>query len=186
MTNNMNPEALLVLFIGLIALGLFGFSLIFTFFRLVEVFLPLFFHGGLYVPSKNRSVKKMIALLEIKEGEKAVDLGSGDGRIVIALAQAGAQAYGYEINPFLVMKSRKKIKELGLEKSAFIFQKNFWKEDLSEFDAVTVYGLPNMMKGLENKLSKELRPNTKVALSAFGFPSWKCAKKEEEVSLYLK
>ena len=155
----MNPKVLLVAFLSLAAFGLFLFSAIYTFFRFIEVFLPLFFRGGMYVPSKDGRVKKMIDLLEIKRGEKVIDLGSGDGRVVIALAQAGAQAYGYEINPFLVSRARKKIKKLGLDKKAFIFQKNFWKEDLSEFDAVAVYGLPNMMKGLENKLSKELKPN---------------------------
>lgn len=177
---------MLVLFLGLIAIGLFCFSLIFTFFRFVEVFLPLFFRGGMYVPSKNERVKKMIDFLEIKEGEKAVDLGSGDGRVVIALAKAGALAYGYEINPFLAVRSRKMIKKLGLEKRAFIFQKNFWHEDLSQFDAVAVYGTHHIMKKLEVKLKKELKQNARVALSAFSFPSWECVKKEDGVSLYSK
>lgn len=175
---------MIILFAGLIAFGLFVFSIIYTFFRAVEVFLPLFFRGVMYVPSTDEKVKKMVDILKAKNGEKAVDLGSGDGRLVIALAKAGAMAYGYEINPFLVAKSRKKIKESGLEKGALILQNNFWNEDLSQFDIVTVYGIHHIMKGLEVKLSKELKWGARVVSNAFSFPSWKCAAKEDGVYLY--
>lgn len=176
---------MLVLYISLIALGLFCFSLIFTFFRLLEVLLPIIFRGAIYVPTKEKRIQKMIDFLEIRPGEKAVDLGAGDGRLVVALAKAGAEAYGYEINPFLVSRARKNIRKAGLEGRAFIHQKNFWKEDLSQFDVVTLYGITHIMKKLEDKLRKELKPNARVASNAFNFPTWEYSKKEGAVYLYL-
>lgn len=160
--------------------------LILIFLKFFEFLLPLIFRGGIYVPTKIEKIKKMVDFLEIKTGEKAVDLGSGDGRMVIALAKAGAESYGYEINPFLVALARKNIKKAGLEEKAFVFQKNFWKEDLSRFDIIAVYGILHIMKRLEVKLKKELKENARVASNAFPFPTWKHAKEREGIYLYMK
>ena len=73
--------------------------------------------------------------------QKTVDLGSGDGRLVIALAKAGAKAYGFEVNPFLMKRANKKIKQEGLDSNAFVYLKNLWKQDLSDFDIVTIYAM---------------------------------------------
>ena len=67
-------------------------------------------NGAIYYPSEKKNVEVIVKFLNIKPGEKIADLGSGDGRIIIALARAGAEAHGYEVNPFLVRQSRKKIK----------------------------------------------------------------------------
>ena len=89
--------------------------------------------GGPYVPSNREIVERMIGMAGVRPGEKAVDLGSGDGRVVIALARAGAEAYGFEINPFLVSWSRRNIKKAGLEGKAFIIKRSFWKENYSKY-----------------------------------------------------
>src|SRR4030043_1077634 len=86
--------------------------------------------GGPYVPSDQKTIKKILDFLQIKKGEKIADIGSGDGRIVIALAKKGALAYGYEINPLLVIWSKIKISRGGLKGKAFVYWKNFWKVDL--------------------------------------------------------
>lgn len=57
-------------------------------------------HGAIYYPSSNKQIATIIKFANIQKGEKAVDIGSGDGRVVFALAQASAEAHGYEINPF--------------------------------------------------------------------------------------
>lgn len=126
----------------------------------------------------------MISLSDIKSGEKAIDLGSGDGRLVIALAKKGIEAHGYEINPFLVWLSRNNIKRVGLEGEAFIHFKNFWYVDFSEFNVVTVYGISYMMKRLEAKLRKELKPGSRIVSNCFAFPNWPYFKKEDKVYLY--
>lgn len=149
----------------------------------------LFFYimtGPPYLPSKQKKVEKMAHLLEIQPGQKAIDIGSGDGRIVIALAKAGAEAHGVEINPALVWLSRRNIKKAGLQENAFIHSKSFWRQNFSDFDIVTLYGMPHTMRRLEGKLMRELKPGAKVACNTFKLPTWRCEKEEDGVYLYVK
>ena len=163
-----------------VVFGYVFFSFIF------KMLLPLAVKGALYVPSKDNEIRAMVALAGVKAGEKAVDLGAGNGRIVMALARQGAEAHGYEINPFLVRSSKKNIKDAGLEGKAFIHLGNFWSVNFSEFDVVTVFGISHMMKRLEAKLKKELKPGARVVSNHFVFPNWPHAKKENGVRLYIK
>lgn len=140
--------------------------------------------GAIYIPSKTEKVKKMIKLAKIKKGEKAVDIGSGDGRIVIALAEAGAQAHGYEINPILVWKSHQNIRRAGLRGKAFIHWASFWNVNFAPYDVVTLFGISYIMKDLEKKLGAELRPGARVVCNAFNFPTWKVQTKDDEVYVY--
>lgn len=148
--------------------------------------------GAFYAKSRPEIMEKMLALLDIKKGDKAVDLGSGDGRLVIALALAGAEAHGYEINPFLVWLSRRNIKNAGLNGKAFVHHKNFWNEDFSKFNLVTIYGVTYIMENLELKLKKELKKKSKVISNYFEFPNWPYAKMEiiqppkQNVYLYIQ
>jgi len=149
-------------------------------------FLFLIFNGAPFVPSNSKTVKKMVNLASIKPGDKAADLGSGSGKIVIALARAGAEAHGYEINPILIWWARKNIRQAGLEGKAFIHTKNFWNEDFSSFKVITLYGVSHIMKKLETKLVKELPIGARVVSNSFQFPNWRYSTKDLNVFLYLK
>ncbi len=140
--------------------------------------------GAPYAPLGYEKINNMLDLLDVKTGEKAADLGSGDGRIVIELARTGAKAYGYEINPFLVLITKYKIKKFGLEKNAFILMKNYWMENLSEYKIITVFGAPHIMKSLGEKLKKELKPGTRIASNYFKFPDWKHIKEKNKIYIY--
>jgi len=142
--------------------------------------------GAPFVPTKRSRVSTMIALAKIRAGERACDLGSGDGRIVIALAQAGAEAHGYEINPMLVLHSRLLIRRHGLSGRAHIHWKSFLKLDCSGFDVVTIYGLPGIMKRLEEKLRRELPEGGRVISHAFRFPNWPAEEQEDKVYVYRR
>lgn len=142
--------------------------------------------GGPYAPIGEQKTEDMMSLLKVKPGEKAVDIGSGDGRIVIALAKKGADAHGFEINPLLAKIAKDKIKKAGLEKKAKIHTKDFWQENLSNYDIVTVYLSGHIMKLVERKLRKELKPGARVAVNYFGFSNWKPEKKKGTIYLYRK
>lgn len=144
----------------------------------------LMFWGAPYVPSRNASVENMMKLGGIGPGQKVADLGSGDGRIIIAMARRGAQAHGYDNDPLLVLLARRNIRRAGLTGKAFVHWKNLWKTDLSGFDAITVYGIPYMMKPLKDKLQKEMKSGSKVISNAFPFPNWHPDAKHEGVYLY--
>ncbi len=174
----------MVFIINIAILLVFGIIMACATIFLFISFLITVFRGAPFVPSRKRTVKDMISLAKIQPGQKAADLGSGDGRIVIALAKAGAEAHGYELNPFLVLWSRWRIWRVGLEKKAFIHRKNFWHENLSSFNAITLYGISHIMKRLEKKLQEELRPGARIVSNAFSFPNWKPSKKEGSLYLY--
>ena len=163
-------------------------SFIFNFFLIIYFLffflLGTFFGGAFFAKTEEEKVNKMILISDIKPGEKAVDIGSGDGGLVIAMAKAGAEAHGYEINPFLVWSSKNNIKNAGLDGKAFIHWKNLWKVDFSEFDVAVLFGIPHMMKKLETKLKKEMKPGSRVISNSFIFPNWQHSKKEDSVYLY--
>jgi ribosomal protein L11 methylase PrmA len=143
------------------------------------------FKGAPFLPTQKHALEKMIALAQIQHGEKLADLGSGDGRIVIAAAKAGAEAHGYEINPLLVWWSRYQIKKAGLSDRAFIHQKNFWRVDFSDYNIVMLFGITGIMKGLEKKLKTELKPGSRVISNIFVFPNW-IGEKSGGVTMYKK
>ena len=145
---------------------------------------PLIVWGAPFDPSDRETVKKMVALANIQPCKKAADLGSGDGRVVIALAKAGAEAHGYEINPLLVWWARRNIRKAGLTDKASIHWKSFWRENFVSFDAITVFGVNYIMKDLEKKLRKELKTNARVVSNTWPFPTWSHSLKEGNVYLY--
>lgn len=151
---------------------------------LVLVTFAAMFWGAPYVPSHNETVKRMMHLANIQPGQKTVDLGSGDGRVVIAMAQQGAEAYGYDNNPFLVYLARRNIRRAGLTNKAFVYWGNFWKVDYRPFDLVTVYAMPYIMGRLYKKLKKELRPGSRILSNAFAFPHQEPIKKDRALYLY--
>lgn len=137
--------------------------------------------GAPYAPLGEERIKRVISLLKIKKGQKILDLGSGDGRVVIALAKHEAKAYGFEINPIFYLISRFKARSI---QNAHFKLTDFWQEDLSSYDAITLYGITHMMPALEKKLRQELKPGTLVVSNHFKFPHWKIIKKFVDVYLY--
>lgn len=135
--------------------------------------------GAPFAPLGKERIKAMFELLEIKKGKKLVDLGSGDGRIVLEASRKNLQAFGYEINPILYLISKIKLKNKGK-----VLLKNYWKQDLSKYEYVTIYGVTYIMPALEKKLLNELSPGSKVVTNHFKFPNWKYSKKLNDVYLY--
>ncbi len=117
------------------------------------VFFPIG-RGAIYDPSSRAETEAMARLAEVRPGEKAADLGSGDGRVVCALARMGALAHGYEINPILVLVSRRNIRREGLGGRAFIHWGNFWRRSLSGYSLITVFQVGFVMARLEAKLTQ--------------------------------
>ncbi len=147
-----------------IASILAGFILVFY------VFFPLG-RGAVYVASTPEKTLLLVKLSRVVPGERAADLGSGDGRVVIALAQSGAEAHGFEVNPVLVLIAKRNIRRAGMQHMAFIHWKSFWRADLSRFDVLTVFQGSFIMKRLEAKVRKELAPGARVVSDYWGFPT---------------
>ncbi len=128
----------------------------------------------------------MMQLAKIKEGEKTVDLGSGDGRIVIAMARKGAEAHGYELNLFYVLLSKWNIWRAGLSGKAFIHWRNFFRTNLSSYDVITCYGISYLIGRIEKKLRKEVKYSARIIATSYEFKNWKYSKKKDYAFLYKK
>ena len=144
-----------------------------------------------YFQTTRYRVEAMIALADITPLDSIADLGSGDGRIVIAFAQKGIVAHGFELNRTLLEKSQQEIDKLALQKklqkeNAVIYAKDFWQENLSRYSIITMYPMPDIMDALERKLQEELRPEARVLLNYYSFPNWKEEKKQDNIYVYIK
>lgn len=142
--------------------------------------------GAIYLPSSPLAIQTMLELSKVKKGNKVADLGSGDGRVAIAFAQKGALVDGYEINPLLVLISRRNIKKNNLESKINIHFQSFWGINLSGYNTVIVFGIDHIMKRLKKKLFKELKPGSKILCNLFPFPDLKPEKVQNGVFLYKK
>ena len=125
-----------------------------------------------FVPTPEESVAAMIKLARPRPGELWIDLGSGDGRVVIAAAKAGATAIGYEIDRRLIEESRRRVLECGLQGRAEIRKGDFWAVDLSEADVVSAFLFDTVMKRFQEKLRSELKPGCRIISVAFSLPDW--------------
>ena len=142
--------------------------------------------GAPYYPTNNNGVRAILKLADVKKGEKAIDLGSGDGRLVIALAKEGAETHGIEINPVLVLISRIRIRKANLHGKAFIQWGSFWNVKFNEYDIITIFGIKGIMGKLEKRLKNEGKTEARILSHAFKFPTWKARKEINGNYLYKK
>ena len=131
-----------------------------------------------FVPSPQEVVEKMIDLAGVKKGDVVYDLGSGDGRIVIAAAKKGARAIGFEIDGDLLKGSQENIRAAGVQDSAEIRQQDILTVDLSPASVVTMYLLPDVNMKLRPNLLNQLKPGSRVVSHSFDMGDWKPDKVE--------
>ena len=131
-----------------------------------------------FVPSPQDVVDKMIELAGVKKGDTVYDLGSGDGRIVIAAAKKGAKAVGFEIDPDLVKESRDNIRKAGVQELAEIRNQDILTVNLSPASVVTMYLLPDVNLKLKPNLLSQLKPGSRVVSHSFDMGDWKPDKTE--------
>ncbi len=137
-----------------------------------------------YVPTSSRAVETMIELAGNVSGKRICDLGCGDGRICIAFAKRGAEAHGFEFNPLLTLVARARARRARLQRRVFVYRKNFWQEDLSPYDVITIFGMPSLMNNVGRLLQKNAKPGTLVLAHKFPIPGWQPIQEKNRVFLY--
>lgn len=130
--------------------------------------------GGPYVPTPQAVVDAMLEIAKVGPQDYVVDLGSGDGRIVLTAAQRyNARGFGVDIDQALVDQSNAEAQRRGLAGRVGFRQQDVMQARIEDATVVTLYLLPNMMQMLQSKFMRELKPGTRIVSHDFPFANWK-------------
>jgi SAM-dependent methyltransferase len=126
-----------------------------------------------FVVTPDNVTLEMLRLADVGPSDYVIDLGSGDGRIVIVAAKRfGARGLGVEIVPELVKKSRESAARAGVADLAEFREQDLFETDLSKATVVTLYLLPEVNLQLRPRLQK-LRPGTRIVSHDWDMGDWK-------------
>jgi hypothetical protein len=130
--------------------------------------------GGPYVPTPKVVVDQMLSMANVGAKDFVVDLGSGDGVIVLTAArQFNARGFGVDIDPQLVRQSNADAKRFGVDDKVAFHVQDVFKADLSKATVITLYLLPSMMVNLRSKIFLEAQPGTRVVSHDYNFDEWR-------------
>jgi SAM-dependent methyltransferase len=124
-----------------------------------------------WVPSPPDMVNKMMELARVTPADVVMDLGSGDGRNVIAAAKLGARALGVEYNPDMVALSRRIAQDAGVADKAQFVQADMYEYDISKATVMALFLLPVNMNKLAPKFFN-LAPGSRIVANTFGIDGW--------------
>jgi hypothetical protein len=125
----------------------------------------------IWVPTPQGLIDKMLDMAKVTATDYVMDLGSGDGRTVIAAAKRGARATGIEYNPDMVELSKTSAEKAGVSARANFMKADLFESDLSQATVITMYLLPTINLKLRSKIL-ELKPGTRIVSHAFTMDDW--------------
>ena len=124
-----------------------------------------------WVPSPPDMVNKLLEMARVTPNDLVMDLGSGDGRNIIAAAKLGARAIGVEYNPEMVVLSRRLAAEAGVADKAQFVQADMYEYDISKANVLALFLLPVNMNRLAPKFYN-LAPGSRIVANTFGIDGW--------------
>jgi len=124
-----------------------------------------------WVPTDEGLVGKMLDMAKVTPQDYVIDLGSGDGRTVIAAARRGARAYGIEFNPDMVELSIRNAAQAGVSNKATFVKGDIFESDFSTATVITMFLLPDINLKLRPTLLN-LKPGTRVVSNSFTMEDW--------------
>src|SRR5712671_6539951 len=129
--------------------------------------------AGPYVPSPQSVVADMLKVADVGATDFVIDLGSGDGRIVLTAAKVfGARGFGVEIKDELVKKSNEAARLEGLAERVKFIKQDLFKTDISQATVLTMYLLPDTVNMLKDKFLAELKPGTRIISHDYPLTGW--------------
>lgn len=139
-----------------------------------EQFVPRVGQPGkdvVWVPTPEALVEKMLDLAQVTPEDFVMDLGSGDGRNVIAAAKRGARGLGVEYNPDMVQLSRRLAAEAGVADRAQFVEGDMYEADISKATVLALFLLPENLTKLRDKFLA-LKPGSRIVVNTFGIEDW--------------
>jgi SAM-dependent methyltransferase len=143
---------LLYILIGVILI--FGFVILF---------------GAPYLPTFKKQIVQAIELLDLKPGQHLIELGCGDGRVLLEAAKRGLKVTGYEINPILVLVCI--IKTWKYRNNVKVVWGNFWQKNWPPTDGIFVFLLDKYMNKLNQKIIQTYSKKVNLVSFAFKIPN---------------
>ncbi|MFA5004134.1 MAG: hypothetical protein WC498_02550 [Candidatus Saccharimonadales bacterium] len=137
--------------------------------------------GAPYVPTLSKQITDALELLELKPGQTLLELGSGDGKVLIVAAKAGLCVVGVELNPILVIVSW--LRTRRYRRQVRIIWGNFWRTPWPRNDGVFVFLLDKFMPRLDRRM-EQIKP-AKLVSFAFQIPGKKPVAQKNGLFLYL-
>lgn len=126
-----------------------------------------------FVPTNQPTVEAMLRIANVGPNDFVIDLGSGDGRILVTAARLhGARGFGVDLDPQRVKEGTENAKAAGVADRVQFFQRNLFDTKLSEATVVTMYLLPRVNLELRPRLLAELKPGTRVVSHDFDMGDW--------------
>lgn len=126
-----------------------------------------------YVPTPQAVVERMLEIAKVGPQDYLIDLGSGDGRIVVTAAKKfGARGFGVDLNPVRIKESAENAALAGVSDRVAFHQRNLFETDLSDATVITMYLLPRVNLELRPKLL-DLKPGTRLVSHDFSMDDWK-------------
>jgi hypothetical protein len=153
----------------------------------IVIFIGICFGGVLlfgapYLPTLTPQVHAALELANLKPGETLLELGCGDGKILIAAAQVGVHAIGYELNPILALIAWLRTRRFRREVT--VVWGNFWTKKWPPSEAIFTFLLDRYMVKLDSRISESTSKPVKLVSFAFQIPNKKPSKQHNGVFLY--
>ncbi len=128
----------------------------------------------IYVPTPNNVVQRMLEMAQVRSDDYVIDLGSGDGRVLVAAAKThGARGFGVDIDPERVKEARQNAQTAGVADRVEFRQQNLFETPVREATVLTMYLMPDINLKLRPRILSELRPGTRVVSHDFDMGDWK-------------
>ncbi len=125
-----------------------------------------------YVPTPQQVVDRMLQMAKVTPQDYLIDLGSGDGRIVVTAARKyGARGFGVDLNPVRIKESLANAEKAGVSDRVAFQQRNLFETDLADASVITMYLLPRVNLDLRPKIL-ELKPGTRIVSHDFSMGDW--------------
>lgn len=139
-----------------------------------ETFTPYVGQPGrdvVWEPSPDITVEKMIDMARLTPNDYVIDLGSGDGRMIIAAAKRGIRGHGVEFNPMMVALANRRAQEAGVADRAKFIEGDMFTADISQASAMLLFLLSDNLNKLVPNLLK-LKPGTRIVMNGFTVDGW--------------
>lgn len=125
-----------------------------------------------FVPTPQNVVEQMLDIADVNESDYVIDLGSGDGRIVIAAAKRGAVGHGIDLDPQRIKEARANANKAEVDDRIIFLKGDLFETDFSRASVITMYLLPSVNLKLRPELLNKLEPGTRIVSHDFDMGDW--------------